>query len=250
MMDIGILVLAGSSKEDWVEKYGVQTKLELPVENETPLIVHTWNGVKETNLPCVIATDSWLAEKYHLEPHVDATSNIAETLTNAAQQLDTEFLLVLSADMPFITAESIKQLIKEAQEGGERDIYVLIVPKESIEQAFPGAPRTYVKLKEGYFKLANGVLIRKDFFMSEVKRADDLLGNRKSPLKVATILGLGTIFKAVTGTLDVPYIWKMIESRFHVKAYPVFTSRPEFGFDIDKEEHYLKTLELIEKEAN
>jgi len=37
-----------------------------------------------------------------------------------------------------------------------------------------------------------------------VKRADDLLGNRKSPLKVATILGLGTIFKAVTGTLDVP----------------------------------------------
>jgi len=83
MMDIGILVLAGSSKEDWVEKYGVQTKLELPVENETPLIVHTWNGVKETNLPCVIATDSWLAEKYHLEPHVDATSNIAETLTNA-----------------------------------------------------------------------------------------------------------------------------------------------------------------------
>jgi len=41
----------------------------------------------------------------------------------------------------------------------------------------------------------------------------------------------------------------MIESRFHVKAYPVFTSRPEFGFDIDKEEHYLKTLELIEKEA-
>jgi len=136
MMDIGILVLAGSSKEDWVEKYGVQTKLELPVENETPLIVHTWNGVKETNLPCVIATDSWLAEKYHLEPHVDATSNIAETLTNAAQELDTEFLLVLSADMPFVTAESIKQLIREAQEGGERDIYVLIVPKESIEQAF------------------------------------------------------------------------------------------------------------------
>jgi len=74
-----------------------------------------------------------------------------------------------------------------------------------------------VKLKEGYFKLANGVLIRKDFFMREVKRADDLLGNRKSPLKVATILGLGTIFKAVTGTLDVPYIWKMIESRFMLK---------------------------------
>jgi len=78
-------------------------QLELPVENETPLIVHTWNGVKETNLPCVIATDSWLAEKYHLEPHVDATSNIAETLTNAAQELDTEFLLVLSADMPFVS---------------------------------------------------------------------------------------------------------------------------------------------------
>ena len=249
MMDIGILVLAGSSKEDWVEKYGVQTKLELPVEDETPLIVHTWNSVKETNLPCIIATDSWLAEKYNLQPHVDASSNIAETLANAASQLNTEYLLILSADMPFVTAESIKQLITESEAGGERDVYMLIVPKEGIEQTFPGSPRTYVKLREGYFKLANGVLIRKDFFMREVRRADDLLGSRKSPVKVAGMLGFGTILRALTGTLDVPYIWKMIETRFHVKAYPVFTSRPEFGFDIDKEEHYEKTLELLKKEA-
>jgi len=136
MMDIGILVLAGSSKEDWVEKYGVQTKLELPVENETPLIVHTWNGVKETNLPCVIATDSWLAEKYHLEPHVDATSNIAETLTNAAQELDTEFLLVLSADMPFVTAESIKQLIKKLRRGESATSMCSLYPKRVSNKHF------------------------------------------------------------------------------------------------------------------
>lgn len=249
MMDVGILVLAGSSKEEWVEKYGVRSKLELPVANDDPLIVHTWNSVRETGLPAVIATDQWLADKYRLEPNVEATSNIVQTLVNAAEKLDTKYLLIISADMPFITADDIKQLLAEAEAGGDRGVYVLIVPKDAIEEAFPGAPRTYVKIKEGYFKLANGVLLQKELFLKNADLADDLLGNRKNPLKIASMLGFGTIFRAITGRLDVPYIWKMIETKFHTTAYPVFTSRPVFGFDIDKEEHYTKTLELLKKEA-
>lgn len=250
MMDVGVLVLAGSSKEDWVEKYGVKSKLELPVGGDKPLIVHTWDSVKGAGFPAIIATDPWLADKYHLDPHVDATSDIVQTLVNAAQKLSTEYILIISADMPFVTSESVKQLIAESEAGGDRDIYVLIVPKEGVEKLVPGAPRTYVKIREGYFKLANGVLLRKSVFLREAHLADDLLGNRKNPLRIASILGFGTIIRAVTGTLDVPYIWKMIETKFHVKAFPVFTSRAEFGFDIDKEEHYTKTLELLQKEAN
>ncbi|NPV87928.1 NTP transferase domain-containing protein [Coprothermobacteraceae bacterium] len=243
-MDVGILILAGSSEEPWTKKYGVRSKLELPI-NGTPLIVKTFQAAADTGIPYVVVTDPWLAQGYGIEPYAIATKDIVSTLLAGAEALDTEYLLVLSADMPFITAEGIQELIKEAESLPTAELYVLIVSKELLDQRFPGSTRTYVKLKEGQFKAANGVLLKKEVLLREAPRAEYMLKNRKNPVMFAGILGWTFIFKALTGQLDIPYVWNKVERQFGLKAQPVFTRRAEFGFDIDKEEHYLYTLELL-----
>ena len=117
---------------------------------------------------------------------------------NKSVELDpkAEYVLVVSSDIPGINAEMVDWLIETCMETKE-DMYYGVIPREVMEARYPGSNRTYTKLKD--IQLCGA-----DMHIAHVTMAtepehlemwEELIGNRKSPLKQAATIGFGTLLK-------------------------------------------------------
>ena len=131
-------------------------------------------------------------------------------------------------------------LVEKSQETND-DLYYVICPREVMEARFPGSKRTYTKLK--------GIeLCGADMHVSHVSMATDhldmweqLIGNRKSPLKQARIIGLGTFFKVVTKRITLDDLVETVSQRIGIKGRAIQFPFAEPCMDVDKP-HQLEML--------
>ena len=110
-----------------------------------------------------------------------------------------------------------------------------------MEARFPGSRRTYTKLKD--IELCGA-----DVHVSHVSMATDhldmweqLIGNRKSPLKQARIIGLGTFFKVVTKRITLDDLVETVSKRIGIKGRAIQFPFAEPCMDVDKP-HQLEML--------
>jgi len=150
-----------------------------------------------------------------------------------------ERCLVCTCDVPLLTGEAI-DFIVQAGLKSDADVVYPIIRKETCEQAFPGARRTYVQLVEGTFTGGNVMLLKGDF----VRRNSDLFHSvfaaRKQPLKLCRILGLRLILRFMMRRLSISEIEDRVRSVLQCDGKALLCPYPEVGFDIDK----LEDLEL------
>jgi GTP:adenosylcobinamide-phosphate guanylyltransferase len=164
---------------------------------------------------------------------------------NKALELDpkTEYVLVASSDIPGINAEMVDWLIETCMQTKE-DIYYGVVPREVMETRYPGSNRTYTKLKD--IQLCGA-----DMHISHVRMAtehldmwEELIGNRKSPLKQAATIGFGTLLKVATRTITLDDLVVTVTKRLGITGRPIIWEHAEPGMDVDKPHQ----LELIRED--
>jgi len=161
---------------------------------------------------------------------------------NKSLELDkkSKYVLVVSSDIPTIKPEMVDWLIDTCMETQD-DLYYGVCPKDVMETRFPGSKRTYTHLK-------NMDVCGADINVSHVRNAtehlemwESLIGSRKSPLKQASVIGFGTLFKLFTRQLTLEEAVERVTSRIGISGRAIVWEHAEPCMDIDKP-HQLELL--------
>ncbi len=164
---------------------------------------------------------------------------------NKSLELDpkTEYVIVSSSDIPGITAEMVDWLVETCMQTKE-DIYYGVVPRQVMETRYPGSNRTYTKLKDMQLCGADMHVTHVRMATEHLEMWEELIGNRKSPLKQAATIGIGTLFKVATRSIALNDLVDVITRRLAITGRPIIWPHAEPGMDVDKPHQ----LELVRRD--
>jgi len=152
----------------------------------------------------------------------------------------TEHVLIVSSDIPGLTGEMVDWLVEEIEKD-PADIHYGVIPREVMEKRYPDSHRTWTHLK--------GMdLCGADINASHVRMAtehldtwEELIGNRKSPLKQAATIGLGILLLMVLRQLTLDDLVSRVSARIGIRGKAIVWPWAEAGMDVDKP-HQLKIM--------
>lgn len=151
-----------------------------------------------------------------------------------------EQVLVITADIPMLTPEQVRELLQEAPEAA---LLYPIVSQQACEAAYPGVQRTVAKLREGTFTGGNIFLCDPQLVRQFMPRLRDVLAARKQPLKLAAMIGPSVLVKLLAGNLSITELEQRVSRILGVSARAFITPHAAIGTDIDKD----SDLELAER---
>lgn len=160
----------------------------------------------------------------NLEAGVDALSKAG---------LAGERVLVVTADIPMITAEQVKSVLDSAPK--EADLVYPVVRREDCEKAYPGVKRTYATVRDGTFTGGNLFILDPALIHQFLPRLRELLAARKAPLKMAGIIGPGILLEFLTKRLTVQKLEQKVSELLGSQARALITPHAAIGTDVDKD---------------
>jgi molybdopterin-guanine dinucleotide biosynthesis protein A len=151
-----------------------------------------------------------------------------------------KYVLVVSSDIPAVTGRQIDWLINTSMETQD-DLYYGVCPREVMEKRFPASRRTYTKLKDMEVCGADMNITHVRMATQHLDMWENLIGNRKSPMKQAGIIGLGTLFRLATGQLTLNEAVDRVTKRIGIAGRAIVWKEAEPCMDVDKP-HQLEIL--------
>jgi GTP:adenosylcobinamide-phosphate guanylyltransferase len=142
------------------------------------------------------------------------------------------FVLLVSADIPALTAEGVDAFVRAGIETGADFIYP-IIPRAPNEARFPGVKRTYLRLTDGIFTGGNLVLVRPQALLSQRDLVRRTYAARKKPLRLAIMLGWGVLWRLLWRRLSVDDAAAAVSRLLGVRSQAVVTEHAELGADVD-----------------
>jgi GTP:adenosylcobinamide-phosphate guanylyltransferase len=169
---------------------------------------------------------------------------LANIVTGVSKSLELDkknkYVLIVSSDIPALKSEMVDWLVNTCMQTKD-DLYYGVCARETMEKRFPDSKRTWTHLK--------GMdVCGSDISISHVRMAtehldmwEELIGNRKSPLKQASIIGFGTLFSLFTRQLTLEDAVARVSKRIGIKGRAIVWPYAEPCMDIDKP-HQLELL--------
>jgi len=241
------VVLAGARAEpEMASRYSVEYRSDIVLAGRT-MLEHVVDALSASPV---------VGEIYvvgHTAPAgvrvIPPRENLIENLIAGFEAIPSDcHVLVVTSDIPMLTAEAVTGFVRQC---GDLDVdfFYSIVPKMLCKEKFPGMHRTYVRLAEGEFTGGNAFIMRHSFVTQNAETLQAALRFRKQPLKLAMLIGLGTLLRALiaqkiwAGAITINQVERAAGRvlKCRVKAVPV--PYPELGADVDSVEH----AESIEK---
>ncbi|MBT9129868.1 MAG: 2-phospho-L-lactate guanylyltransferase [candidate division WS2 bacterium] len=239
---IDIVVLAGG-RSFLPEKASYKSLLLI---NSKPMVWYPLQELKSVNNigKVVLVASKEVAEVVGNDYHfwVDSNASLTDNLFKGFEKTSSDYILICSADIPLVKANHIQWFIDEGLKSSAR-VVMPYITKNVIDKSYPGARRTYVRLKEGLVTLGNIALVERNLLgeiKQLIKKATDY---RKNPLKIARLVGYDIVALYLLGLLSVKYIERRA---YHFVKGPVrglLCPYPEIGMDVDK----IEDLEVVKR---
>lgn len=174
--------------------------------------------------------------------------NLLENIRAAAGEVlkvnpGTEQVLLVSGDVPAVTTAMIDWMIAQAAQSKE-DIYYPVIERAAMERRFPGANRTYLKLKDRVVCGGDVMVINPALAADHHPLWKQIVAARKNPLKQASLLGANLLFGLLLGRLTLDKAATQVSRRLAIRGRAVLCPYPEIGMDVDKPSQ----LELLRKD--
>ena len=144
-----------------------------------------------------------------------------------------ERVMVITADIPLITARMISDVLRAAPDAG---LIYPVVRREECEATFPGVKRTYARLRDGVFTGGNLFLLDASLVGLFLPRLRQVLAARKQPFKMAALIGPAILLRLLIGQLNIEQLEERVSTILGVRARALVTPHAAVGTDIDKEE--------------
>ena len=157
--------------------------------------------------------------------------NLALGLSHLPQD---EMAAHCAADSPLLTPAAIREIYTAGIESGCEATYSF-VEKNDMEREYPGCQRTYLRLKTGRMTGCNLGLIHPQAFVKARPKLNLFIENRKKPMKIARIIGLGLILRVLLGTLSPVFCEKKAQQILDVNLFAHQSRFPCTAQDIDRE---------------
>lgn len=157
------------------------------------------------------------------------------TGVNKALELNkkNQYVLVVSSDIPALKPEMVDWLVDTCMETKD-DLYYGVCPREVMETRFPDSKRTYTHLKDMDVCGADMNITHVRMTTEHLDMWEQLIGTRKSPLRQAGIIGLGTLFALFTRRLTLEDAVTRVCDRIGIKGRAIVWPYAEPCMDVDK----------------
>ncbi|MEJ6950629.1 NTP transferase domain-containing protein [Natronospora cellulosivora (SeqCode)] len=248
-MKIDVVVLAGAKTSGDFKKH-TNAKLEALIKiAKIPMIDYVLRGANSasrTGKLVVVGSEKWIkpAINTKVDVFIESTDSMQENVINGLNYCnESDYVLLMTSDIPLVTAEIIDGFILDCLEDKNCDLYYPLISKELNEQKFPNTERTYIPLAEGVFTGGNMMLICPEVIKNTYHLLEKILKYRKKPWKLSKLLGLSFIFRFLLGHLSISDVEKKVEKLAKLKVNFMISNHPEVGFDVDK----LSDLEAMQE---
>ncbi len=252
MTSYDAVILAGGVNSGELRKYAPYENEALIILGKYPMIHYVYQAVKNTprlgnviiSGPCdslrpIFGKDDSLMFTNSGEDAIDSFANTLGLVKS-------EKILIMPADIPFITPEAIEDFLDQCEKY-DADVYYAIVPREVNEKRFPRVKRTYVKLREGVFTGGNLFLIRTAVASQGIELGKKLVANRKNPLAQARLFGMDLVLKYLTGRLSIREVEERFYETLKLTGKAIISNYAEVGVDVDKPSDLKLAEEILGK---
>lgn len=237
-----VILAGGAAKPDIQAASGQQNRAQIEVMGKT-MLQHVVDALldADTSAPIAVMGNLPLSDQYSvLEDQGGFVENLFGGITRFAES---EFVLVATADLPYLTGVSVSEFIRDALiSARDSDAALLfpVVPVSACYSRFPGVKRTSLRLKEGEYTGGNLMLVRPNVILAQKQRISEAYSARKSPLRLAAILGFDTLIRLILSQkvspkyLDIPTLEAQVSRVMGGRARAVLSSHPELATDLDR----------------
>jgi GTP:adenosylcobinamide-phosphate guanylyltransferase len=142
-------------------------------------------------------------------------------------------VVIATGDLPLLTGAAVDELVVAGLETGGSFVYPL-VRQQVIEAAYPGAERTYFRLKNGRFTGGNAMIVDPKLLPAARDLGQRLFNDRKNPVKLVRTAGLGFVVKFVLGQLVPEDLADKIRDLLGGTGAAVELRDPSIAMDVDK----------------
>ncbi|MEN8240978.1 MAG: nucleotidyltransferase family protein, partial [Chloroflexota bacterium] len=156
---------------------------------------------------------------------------------------DAELLLVASSDIPTVTTEMVDWTIQQAEEL-RVDIMYTVVEQQTMENRFPNANRSFIKLKASAVCGGDMHAISVTAVTHNEEMWNKLEASRKNAFKQMAILGFDTLFLVGLRLIDINTAARRIAKRLGLAGVGEISPYAEIAMDVDKPHQ----LELLRKD--
>jgi GTP:adenosylcobinamide-phosphate guanylyltransferase len=160
-----------------------------------------------------------------------------------AQDANARHVLVVSADIPTITAEMVDWNVSTSLET-DHDAYYSFIPAADMERRFPGSRRTFFKLKEGRFSGSDMNVFQTALVGKYHPAWQAIVDSRKNVFKQAGLVGVDTLLLLLLGRLSIAGAERAVLRHLGVHGRTFLSRYPETGMDVDKPHQY----ELVKRD--
>lgn len=178
-------------------------------------------------------------------PIAEPKGSIVKNILRGLELLpDDKPILLTASDVPMVTGRILDGFLEACDARSPKaDLYYPIVEKRFCEEKFPGTKRLYIHTKDGTFTGGNIGVMTPAAIRKSAPTADALIEARKSPLKMASVLGWGLILKLLFRQVTVADCELAVSRLFGIHGVAVQVPFSEIGVDVDKP----SDLELAKK---
>lgn len=142
-------------------------------------------------------------------------------------------VLLTTGDLPCLTPEAIDDFVVRSLEAGADFSYPLVRESDMLTQ-FPGSERTFVRIAGGPVTGGNMMVLTPALAAQAREVGQRFFDTRKSPLKMARVVGIPFIFKMAIGTLDPHDVEKKLGQVLGGRCAAIYTTHASIGADVDK----------------
>lgn len=250
-MPIDIVVLAGGKSPEWFDKdTAIKNKCLIPIHGKPVLywVLRALQGLpkKEASIHLIGTASIVEAGLDKMADHfilVPEDSPLSTNVKLGIEKTKEDHLVFLSGDIPSITIDCIRSLLQLFTQYPSAQLILPIILKQDVERRFPGSQRTYAKIREGYAKVGNSILLQRAACEKILPLIDSFTNNRKSLLGLAWSFGIWTIIKLfLFKQIAIQPLEKAFYRKLQIEARGCLFPYAEIAVDLDKMSDY-KDLE-------
>lgn len=241
--DVVAVVLAGGDPRDRLAvEAGVSAKALVPLGPQ-PLGAYVLRALRASGVVSKIfyvgQTDSSLAGLYDAQLPAGArmVDSLALGLGAALAQPSSGRLLLLGADIPWVTGPMIARFVKSAAAtttpDGPPALVYPVVTEAAARAQFPHQKRTYARLKEGRFTGGNLVLMDRALVPSLLPQIDRVFRARKNPFALAGIVGLDVLGAVALGQADLARLERRVGRLLDAPVRALVSEDAALAADVD-----------------
>ncbi|WP_119418092.1 nucleotidyltransferase family protein [Desertibaculum subflavum] len=162
-----------------------------------------------------------------------AADSPAATVARALEQIDgAPPLFVTTADHALLTPQMVRHFLDHAP--AEADVAAGIATDHTIQAAYPGTRRTYLRFRGIAFSGCNLFLFRSERARHVADLWREVERHRKRPWRMIAMLGIGNLTRFLLGRLTLPDALARLSTRTGARLAAVDMPFAEAAIDVDK----------------